>query len=253
MTMRSIIAFAILFLSNSPSTVKATATEGVYECPGGHSDCGSCTAAGCLWWADTKFCEQGCGMNGCGASVCASDLTTCDECLESGDPVFSLYSWSPSAGAAGECFESCMDAPQDVACYDGSTYDTSICESISVCRTFTDCTQCLEGGACAWSAGSCYDSCGDFDVPADASCFEGKTYTPSQAGCPVDCQSITGCRKCMRQDECAWSVGQCFNGCTEAPADAACYPGSDYGRSICRAEDEDGGADIGIKLFSSVA
>lgn len=238
--MRSAIAFTVLFISNSA----ADTVDGIHSCDDySGTDCSTCTAVeGCYYWPDMQFCEQGCGMNGCGADICSSQLTTCAECL--GGPGTSAqghYAWSPSSGAAGQCVDSCSDpaVPADASCFPASSYDSSICESVSVCRTFTDCSMCLEGGACAWSEGSCYESCMDDDVPADASCFEGKTFTPSEAGCPVDCRGITGCSKCLKQDECAWSSGECFNDCMDAPADAACYPGSDFGKSVCNVEELD--------------
>lgn len=70
--MRFLPAIAVVFLAKSPS---ATATAS------GASNCASCVAQGNLWWADIGHCEDGCGMDGCGASVCAKDLDTCADCL----------------------------------------------------------------------------------------------------------------------------------------------------------------------------
>jgi len=131
-------------------------------------------------------------MDGCGASVCAEDIDNCYDCLGGpGTDASGQYSWSPSSGNSGECLESCMDAPADAACYKGrssadpSGYKPDICPSISVCRSKNTCFDCLEDGACAWSAGSCYDSCSEDDVPMDTSCYEGKKYDAADV-CPID-------------------------------------------------------------------
>ncbi|KAL7530801.1 hypothetical protein ACHAWF_003525 [Thalassiosira exigua] len=180
--MRSIPALVLLLLAESPSFAVSLP-----------NNCRACVHGGNLWWSErwgtNGYCADGCGMDGCGASVCASDLDTCADCLGgSGTPAAGQYSWSPFSGAAGECLESCRDAPADAPCYAAKShldpskgYEPTICPSISVCRSKSSCTDCLEGGACAWSTGSCYDSCNEYDVPADASCFEGKRYSPSEA------------------------------------------------------------------------
>jgi len=186
-------------------------------------------------------------MNGCGATVCPSDLTTCADCLGGeGTAASGQYAWSPSSGHTGECVASCMDAPADAACFKskshldpGKGYDSSICPSISVCRTKEGCGDCLKHGTCAWSEDKCYDSCQDYDVARDTPCYEGKYYSPSNV-CSV-CASIgNNCQKCMKKG-CAWSVGECMDDCRYAPADAACFQKPNYGKEICSREftDED--------------
>ena len=180
--MRFIPALAILFLTEAPTAVHGKCSNA--------DNCDGCLSnSKCTWFNDIDYCEDGCGMDGCGATVCASELETCADCLGGvGTPASGQYFWSPFAGAAGECLESCDDGPADATCYKGKSatdptngYDPSICPSISVCRSKSSCTECLQGGACAWSEGSCYDSCSEYNVPQDVACFEGKDYTPAEA------------------------------------------------------------------------
>lgn len=185
--MRSAIATAFLFsLSSSPS-----AAVGNHKCSA--NNCGGCLAdSDCYWWADIGYCEEGCGMHGCGASVCASDIHSCYDCLGGeGTEAARQYSWSPDADA---CLDNCSEIA-DASCYSSSRYDESICESISVCRTHHTCTECLSGGSCAWSEGSCYDSCDEYDVPQDGSCFEGERYHPSDV-----CTDGPSERECVTDD-----------------------------------------------------
>jgi hypothetical protein len=106
-------------------------------------------------------------MNGCGASVCAADLYTCNDCLGGvGTDSSGQYSWSPYTN---ECVEDCMHAPADAPCYKGkssvdpSGYDPSICPEISDsptpapfalienCSDASDCDSCLDAGSnCMW-------------------------------------------------------------------------------------------------------
>ncbi|EED91224.1 predicted protein [Thalassiosira pseudonana CCMP1335] len=223
---------------------------GVNKCNAA-TDCGSCLNVEgefCTWFEDIQWCEDGCGMDGCGAQVCASELTICADCLGGpGTDASGQYSWSPYSGAAGECLNSCMDAPADASCYPGKTifdqtgYDPSICPSISVCRKKSSCGECLADGACAWSEGSCFDSCMDDEVPADGSCFEGKIYTPDEA-CPAEesvCKKKNGCSACLKA-ECSFSVGDCYDDCMDAPADASCFDGNRYTpRQVCDGEENE--------------
>ena len=132
------------------------------------------------------FFVQGCGMDGCGATKCASEIDNCYDCLGgSGTPASGQYAWSPSSGENGECVSSCMDmaVPADASCYPAENfytsggYDPSICDEIgapSKCESIgTNCKKCLKSD-CAWSVGDCYDDC--MDAPADASCYQGKQY-----------------------------------------------------------------------------
>lgn len=74
------------------------------------------------------------------------------------------------------------------------------------------CTDCLADGACAWSEGSCYESCDEYDVPQDGSCFEGNMYLPSD----VCCETKATCTDCLTGGMCAWSPqGGCWESCEE--------------------------------------
>eukprot|EP00956_Cyclotella_meneghiniana_P001674 scaffold1823_cov38-Cyclotella_meneghiniana.AAC.5 len=107
---------------------------------GQSTDCESCLSdesKGCTWFqydGYTGYCETGCGMNGCGASVCPSQLTNCQDCLGGdGTKASGQYSWSPDAN---ECLGGC-DVLADAACFEAkssmnpSGYDPSICEEYS--------------------------------------------------------------------------------------------------------------------------
>eukprot|EP00804_Cyclotella_cryptica_P004703 CCRYP_019116-RA/>CCRYP_019116-RA protein AED:0.08 eAED:0.08 QI:0/0.66/0.75/1/1/1/4/365/330 len=104
----------------------------IEECSDGH-DCESCLSnSRCTWFQDIGYCEKGCGMKGCGATVCASDLLVCEDCLGGpGTPASGQYSWSPYTN---ECVVDCMLAPADAPCYksksnyDPNGYDPSICK-----------------------------------------------------------------------------------------------------------------------------
>lgn len=106
----------------------------IEKCSDGY-DCASCTSnSDCTWFADLGYCETMCGQLGCGATVCAAEITTCEECLGgSGTDASGQYSWSPYTN---ECVEDCMFAPADASCfkakssYDPSGYDPSICDEI---------------------------------------------------------------------------------------------------------------------------
>mmetsp|Transcript_21617 Transcript_21617/g.45476 ORF Transcript_21617/g.45476 Transcript_21617/m.45476 type:complete len:213 (+) Transcript_21617:167-805(+) len=148
------------------------------------TSCSSCLRrSGCTWHATLGFCDKGCGMNGCGATKCASEITTCRQCLTFDAPAYGQYAWSP---ATNECLNSCDDAPADAPCYPGyytegamKTYDSSDCSKIdgggnnrNRCSSFkSNCKKCLKAG-CAWSGGKCHKDC--TTAPADAACNQGQ-------------------------------------------------------------------------------
>jgi len=189
----------------------------------------------CTWFQDIGFCEEGCGMNGCGASICASDASTCQQCLGF-DETRNQYAWSP---ATNECVPSCRDAPADASCFPGSTYDESICDDAGVaapippgegCQAATDCATCMmaapaSANFCTWfeDIGYCEEGCGMDGCGASF--------------CAADASS---CRQCLGLDaknQYAWSpdTNECVASCMDAPADAACFAGTDYDESVCPA------------------
>ena len=110
----------------------------IEKCSDGY-DCESCLSnSECTWFADHGYggyCETMCGMEGCGAFVCAAEIDTCEACLGGpGTDASGQYSWSPYTN---ECVEDCMFAPADAPCfkakssYDPSGYDPSICDEIN--------------------------------------------------------------------------------------------------------------------------
>ena len=115
-------------------------------------------------------------MDGCGASTCAADISTCSECL--GQLQHRQNAWSPDDST---CYESCMDAPADAACFPGTDYGVEVCP----CNE-RSCEDCMEGDSCAWSPDAqdpkCLNDCSE--GPADASCFPGSNYGPEI--CPSD-------------------------------------------------------------------
>eukprot|EP00970_Alexandrium_tamarense_P003365 scaffold529_cov196-Alexandrium_tamarense.AAC.61 len=209
--------------------------------------CGECLSnPDCTWWNNIKYCEDGCGMNGCGANVCPRELRTCEECLGGSDtPAGGQYFWSPYSGTNGQCIADCKNAPADAPCYkaksdvDPSGYGPEICAFIGVnkCNAATDCGSCLnvEGEFCTWFEDIqwCEDGCG----------MDG-------CGAQVCASELTICADCLggpgtdASGQYSWSpysgaAGECLNSCMDAPADASCYPGktifdqTGYDPSIC--------------------
>ena len=79
----------------------------------------------------------------------------------------------------------------------------------------TNCAWFREGGYCA--PPGCFEGeCGDSDPD---SCPGAVQAIPPLA----DCDSLTSCEDCLNGRGCdAWSEGQCFHTCLEAPMDVAC-------------------------------
>ncbi|KAL7472115.1 hypothetical protein ACHAXS_012440 [Conticribra weissflogii] len=160
-----------------------TATETDSSC-GSSTSCSSCLAkSGCTWFGSIGYCETGCGMDGCGATKCASEISNCWDCLSTGAPAFGQYAWSPSSGTNGACIASCMDAPADASCYPGKNpynpyngYESKDCNNIvppPTCASYGgNCKKCLKND-CAWSVGECHEDC--MSAPADAACWQGQS------------------------------------------------------------------------------
>mmetsp|Transcript_9318 Transcript_9318/g.20376 ORF Transcript_9318/g.20376 Transcript_9318/m.20376 type:complete len:299 (-) Transcript_9318:2488-3384(-) len=195
------------------------------------TDCSSCTNdPSCFWWEEFAYCEKGCGMNGCGASKCASDIDNCWDCLGDGysQPAAGQYAWSPSSGSNGECVGSCMEAPADASCYPGKNpdngfngYDSSICYEIVEPST---CADCLRDPNSYWweDIGYCEKGCG-----------------MNGCGAYVCASDIDNCWDCLGGEgtpasgQYAWSPssgenGECVASCMGAPADASCYPAKNF-------------------------
>ena len=235
-------------ISDSP-TPSPTIGLPIDQCSEGW-DCESCLSnPDCTWFQDIGYCETGCGMEGCGATVCPSDIDTCKDCLGGpGTPASGQYSWSPEFN---ECLTSC-DVIADASCYKGkssadpSGYDPTICSDISdsptpsptiglpidQCSEGWDCESCLSNSECTWFAdlGYCETMCG-------------------QLGCGafVCAAEITTCEECLggsgtdASGQYSWSpyTNECVEDCMFAPADAPCfkakssYDPSGYDSSIC--------------------
>jgi len=75
----------------------------------------------------------------------------------------------------------------------------------AMCMSKKSCTECLQDGACAWSAGRCHKSCSELTVPTDTSCFEGSRHKPEEA-C-YDCSTATSCGNCRSHSKCTWFEG----------------------------------------------
>ncbi len=183
-----IAAFALTASFSLVSTYAvALDTETENSCASSAS-CSSCLRkSGCTWHESLGYCEKGCGLNGCGATKCASEITTCRDCLTVDAPAYGQYSWS-----VGKCFPSCANAPADAACYPGryvegamKTYESSDCSKIdggrqkATCSSISsNCNKCLKEG-CAWSVGKCHNDCRS--APADAACSQGKSATKNRS------------------------------------------------------------------------
>merc|ERR1719356_1535353 len=222
------------------------------------ASCNECVSSGsdCFWWnvvnliegTQFQYCQTGCGMDGCGASVCAEDIDSCTDCLGGPSTAASgQYFWSPYLGDSGECVEDCGDSsvPADAPCYKGkSSSDPSGSDPEDVCpaecSTFDGkCNKCLENG-CNWSgdAQACGDSCQD--LPADADCWGPGGGEPDSQTCrkETECSSFEGkCKKCLRNG-CNWSreAQACGDSCMDLPADADCWgpEGATPDRQTCR-------------------
>ena len=88
------------------------------------------------------------------------------------------------------------------------------CTATPLADGSTNCAWFQDGGYCAPPGCNMMGECGDTD-PA------GCPAPPTPV--PVDCGSLATCGECLNADGCdAWSVGQCFASCMEAPQDVAC-------------------------------
>ena len=218
---------------------KETKCSVIEKCSDGY-DCESCLSnPECTWFQDIGYCETGCGMEGCGATVCPSDLDTCESCLGgSGTPASGQYSWSPD-------FDSCLtdcSVVADASCYkakssqDPTGYDPSICEEIAntvdQCSGATDCESCLSNSECTWFAdlGYCETMCGLHGCGAFVCASEINT-----------CEECLGGTDTNASGQYSWSpwTNECVEHCMFAPADAPCFKAKSifdstgYDPSIC--------------------
>jgi hypothetical protein len=222
------------------------------------TDCGSCVttlladgASVCQWFETTVveeggvgFCNSQCTMDGCGVTTCSVDnnnttttstnvcasATTCQECFSQEG----CDAWSN-----GVCFVNCTVAPPDATtCYttEGLTNSTmdDVCAADTaneeLCSVFTDCSSCvftelLDTGFCQWldQDGLCASKC-RFDLEIDGGVGGGCGVTSCSEVTSLTCGIATSCVECLSLTECgAWSVGECFSTCNNAPQDTSCY------------------------------
>jgi hypothetical protein len=215
------------------------------------TDCGSCVttlladgASVCQWFDNGDgegFCNSQCTMDGCGVTTCSVDTnttttptnnpcasaTTCQDCFSQEG----CDAWSN-----GVCFVNCTVAPPDATtCYttEGSNNATTddICAADSaneaLCVTFSDCSSCvftelLDTGFCQWldQEGLCTSKC-RFDLEGGGGCGVTSCSDVPSLNCG---NNATTCVDCLSLTECgAWSVGECFSTCNNAPQDTSCY------------------------------
>lgn len=219
----------------------------IAQCSDGY-DCKSCLSnPDCTWFQDIGYCETGCGMEGCGASICPEDIDTCKDCLGGpSSPASGQFSWSPYTD---ECLSDCMWGPADAPCYkakssdDPSGYGPEICFEISEsptpsptislpidqCSDGWNCESCTSNSECTWFAdlGHCETMCGQLGC-----------------GATVCSAEITTCEECLGGNSAgqfSWSpyTSECVEDCMFAPADAPCFKGktsyssSGYGPEVC--------------------
>lgn len=194
------------------------------------TDCVTCLSnPECTWFQETKKCETGCGLEGCGATVCPSEIDTCEECLGGpGTPASGQWSWSPDAN---ECLTDCM-VIADASCYrarslsDPEGYTPDFCqgfaEALDQCQG-KDCQSCTSNSECTWFAelGYCETMCG-----------------MNGCGATICAAEITTCEECLGSNaskQYSWSPADssCYESCVFAPADAPCYKGETYNASVC--------------------
>ena len=68
-----------------------------------------CEGTDCESGTSNSECTEMCGI---GATICAAETTTCEECL--GSDASKQYSWS---AVDSTCYGSCMFAPANASCY----------------------------------------------------------------------------------------------------------------------------------------
>eukprot|EP00529_Nitzschia_sp_RCC80_P023391 CAMPEP_0113453468 /NCGR_PEP_ID=MMETSP0014_2-20120614/7371_1 /TAXON_ID=2857 /ORGANISM="Nitzschia sp." /LENGTH=473 /DNA_ID=CAMNT_0000344859 /DNA_START=302 /DNA_END=1723 /DNA_ORIENTATION=- /assembly_acc=CAM_ASM_000159 len=181
---------------------------------------------------------------------------TCTDCLS----IEGCNAWVPGQEVgSGECFPSCMDGPQDVACFTNSTLGEestieSVCEvsetaqsDAELCtseggESCEDCTSVtLSDGfsTCLWfstgdtmmggePSGFCSNQCG-MDGCGVATCDEldngpggGEDEGPGMGG--TNCTALSSsCAECLEM-QCAWlgTGAGCISGC-DIIADVKCY------------------------------
>lgn len=186
---------------DSLCTVAANEVADARNC-GSQRDCRTCMAtplagAGggtCAWFPAAGYCAPpGCSEMGCGEtdpSICplpdCSELNKCDDCLAAPN----CDAWSD-----GQCFPTCMEAPQDIACYSQEYINglpKDICKQAkddadndNLCAKEKDCASCTntflkdkvstcqwfsDGGFCA--AGCGMTGCGDTHCCGDNPCVD---------------------------------------------------------------------------------
>lgn len=253
----------LLGLSSLLPSVVAGATAG--SCAD-QTSCAACLSAtpsspgvvSCTWFEDLSYCEEGCGMDGCGASVCAADVSTCEDCLGL-DTAAGQYSWVPATTACvpdANCNDGLV--PADSACFGGASYDAAVCSETDAfgqpivdvveiavqpggCNAATTCSECMAATPdpdssdvpfCTWfeDVGFCQEGCG------------------SEEGCgAIRCpDTITSCYQCLASDAPSFSQwswvpdaggpnGTCVTSCSslDVPADAPCFSGTEHGTDAC--------------------
>ena len=167
---------------------------------GAKEDCAYITCLGCLtdascgsWYNGGLGCYDSCAVAdaSCYNTVFNADKTPEELC---------------DVAKADETNERNCAAAMDC----GGCTATPLADGTNTCAWFED------GGYCAPPGCDMMGECGD---PDPTSC---PGYTPPTPA-PVDCGSLTTCGDCLNAEGCdAWSVGQCFPSCMEAPQDVAC-------------------------------
>lgn len=216
-------------MSMTMSPTVSPASGVIEKCSDG-TDCESCLSnPECTWFQETNYCETGCGLDGCGATVCPSEIDTCEECLGGpGTPASGQWSWSPDAN---ECLTDCM-VIADASCYharslsDPEGYTPDFCqgfaEALDQCKG-TNCESCTSNSECTWFAelGYCETMCG-----------------MNGCGATICAAETTTCEECLGSDaskQYSWSPvdSTCYESCMFAPADAPCYQGDTFDASVC--------------------
>mmetsp|Transcript_1375 Transcript_1375/g.2863 ORF Transcript_1375/g.2863 Transcript_1375/m.2863 type:complete len:465 (-) Transcript_1375:151-1545(-) len=195
----------------------------------------------CTWFSE-GFCEEGCGINGCGATFCPASATECKDCL--GKDAATQYSWIPSVMS---CVPLCGTA---TACYPGTQYDDKACKDIEK----------AEEDAAAAAGGGIADSAPVTTTAAPTNMAVQTAVTMPPTASPVTPaptfppvpptiaptnplpppQTFKSCETCLREanrKQYVWfpvvgGYGECRSSCTEIP-NSPCFTGAVYTSDDC--------------------
>jgi hypothetical protein len=213
------------------------ATQGANSC----SDCVETVVSDgstpCQWFQfsqdDPPFCQNGCGMDGCGATSCRPDGE--DTIIGTDGPTTINPTTTTTSDAT---------APPTT---ETTTTTSSTTPPTSLCNSVESCNECLETEGCGfWQSIGCASECAVEDI----SCFTVSDDEPVDDVCQVAENELADTALCMEQSGCddcvATTLSDGISTCQWFPEVEACVAGCGMqgcGETTCAVEDDDGDED----------